>query len=250
MSQTDDKSFMKLFFKMAEEERKNITQEDIAIFMKFTSMQFTREVFAVYYIYQYHIYRALEEELDRHQEHPCIKPLYYPYELSRVAQIEKDLEFYYGDKWKERVKTMSPATERYVETIHKAADKDPSYLIAYIVIRYLNDLTNGPALAKRISKAFGLPPPPTPGTLMYHFPHIPNLVAFRKSYSETLDTLPMDRNAVLEEAKSSVLFTVALMRDLQVEEERQLGVRRGLGRGAMLLNGCKLGREGRVIHRE
>lgn len=58
------------------------------------------------------IYQALEEELDRNSDHPGVAPIYFPTELARLESIEKDLEFFYGQDWKQKIVVPS-ATKRY-----------------------------------------------------------------------------------------------------------------------------------------
>lgn len=60
----------------------------------------------------YEIYQALEEELDRNSDHPSVAPIYFPAELARLKSIEKDLEYFYGQDWREKI-VIPAATKRY-----------------------------------------------------------------------------------------------------------------------------------------
>lgn len=64
----------------------------------------------------YEIYQALEEEMDRNCNHPSVAPIYFPDELARLASIEKDLEFFFGQDWREKI-VVPAATKRYCHRI-------------------------------------------------------------------------------------------------------------------------------------
>lgn len=66
----------------------------------------------------YEIYLALEEEMDRNCDHPSVAPIYFPAELARLAAIEKDLEFFFGQDWREKV-VVPAATRRYCHRIRQ-----------------------------------------------------------------------------------------------------------------------------------
>ena len=43
----------------------------------------------------YYVYKTMEEEVEKHKDHPVVGKLYLP-ELNRVDALERDLRFYYG----------------------------------------------------------------------------------------------------------------------------------------------------------
>lgn len=66
----------------------------------------------------YEIYQALEEELDRNCNHPGVAPIYFPTELARLEAIEKDLEYFYGQDWREKI-VVPAATKRYCHRLRQ-----------------------------------------------------------------------------------------------------------------------------------
>lgn len=66
----------------------------------------------------YEIYLALEEEMDRNCDHPSVAPIYFPAELARLAAIEKDLEFFFGQDWRKKI-VVPAATKRYCHRIRQ-----------------------------------------------------------------------------------------------------------------------------------
>ena len=51
----------------------------------------------------YLVYEALEEQLERHKNHPLVSAVHFP-ELSRKAALESDLEFLYGEDWQSQIR--------------------------------------------------------------------------------------------------------------------------------------------------
>lgn len=56
--------------------------------------------------------------MDRNSSHPGVAPIYFPAELARLESIEKDLEFFYGSDWREKI-VVPRATERYCHRLRQ-----------------------------------------------------------------------------------------------------------------------------------
>lgn len=60
----------------------------------------------------------MEEELDRNSNHPGVAPIYFPAELARLEAIEKDLGFFFGQEWREKI-VVPVATKRYCHRLRQ-----------------------------------------------------------------------------------------------------------------------------------
>lgn len=143
----------------------------------------------------YFVYSALEQELQRHQDHEILGRTYFP-ELNRVQNLERDLAFYYGENWKEQIAPL-PEGEVYVNRIHEVGNSDPLLLIAHAYTRYLGDLSGGQALQRIIRSALKLPD--NQGTAMHEFEQLPtpeDKRAFKDRYRDTLNSLPLDAQTI------------------------------------------------------
>ncbi|MBD2464848.1 heme oxygenase (biliverdin-producing) [Oscillatoria sp. FACHB-1407] len=143
----------------------------------------------------YFVYRALEDELQRHQEHPAVKPIYFP-EINRTANLERDLAYYYGDNWREQI-TPLPEGKVYVDRIHEVANTDPALLIAHSYTRYMGDLSGGQALKNIVRNALNLPE--GQGTALHEFEQLPTPDAkrlFKEKYRDALNALPVDEDTI------------------------------------------------------
>ena len=86
----------------------------------------------------YYVYSAIEEEMQRLQNHPIVGKIYFP-ELNRKHSLERDLTYYFGPNWRDQI-SPSPATQAYVARIHEVAQTAPELLIAHSYTRYMGDL--------------------------------------------------------------------------------------------------------------
>lgn len=157
----------------------------------------------------YHIYAALEEEIERSRDSPSFAPVYFPEELHRREALEQDMAFWYGPQWRLAV-PCSPATSRYVQRLHEVGRAEPELLVAHAYTRYLGDLSGGQVLKKIAQKALGLPASGE-GLAFFTFPGVPNATKFKQLYRARMNSLEMTpevRHRVLAEAKAAFLLNI------------------------------------------
>ncbi|XP_066115853.1 heme oxygenase 1 [Saccopteryx bilineata] len=217
-------------------------QAENAEFMKnFQKGQVTREGFKLVMASLFHVYKALEEEIERNKENPVYAPLYFPEDLHRTAALEQDLAFWYGPTWQEAV-PYTQATRRYVQRLQEVGCREPELLVAHAYTRYLGDLSGGQVLKKIAQKALDLPSSGE-GLAFFTFPNIASATKFKQLYRSRMNSLEMTpevRHRVTEEAKTAFLLNIQLFEELQElltqEAEDQSpsqapGVRRRAGSG-------------------
>lgn len=157
----------------------------------------------------FHIYEALEEEIERNKENPVFIPLYFPEELHRRASLEQDLAFWYGPRWQEAI-PYTPAMRRYVQRLHEVGRTEPELLVAHAYTRYLGDLSGGQVLKKIAQKALDLPSSGE-GLAFFTFPNIASATKFKQLYRSRMNSLEMTpevRQRVIEEAKTAFLLNI------------------------------------------
>ncbi|XGV99280.1 MAG: heme oxygenase (biliverdin-producing) [Leptolyngbya sp. BL-A-14] len=173
----------------------------------------------------YLVYSALETELQRHSEHPAIAPIVFP-EIYRAANLERDLAFYYGDRWREEIVAL-PAGQVYVDRIHTVANTEPILLIAHAYTRYMGDLSGGQALKNIIRSALKLPP--DQGTALHEFEQLPTVEAkraFKEKYRDALNALPLndlDIQHIVDEANDAFRLNRDVMHDLEPDVKALIG---------------------------
>ncbi|XP_005374722.1 PREDICTED: heme oxygenase 1 [Chinchilla lanigera] len=193
------------------------TQAENTEFMRnFQKGQVTREGFKLVMASLYHIYTALEEEIERIRDSPAFAPVYFPEELHRRAALEQDMAFWYGPRWRLAI-PCSPATSCYVQRLHEVGHAEPELLVAHAYTRYLGDLSGGQVLKKIAQKALGLPGSGE-GLAFFTFPGVPNATTFKQLYRARMNSLEMTpevRRRVLDEAKAAFLLNIQLFEELQ-----------------------------------
>ena len=162
----------------------------------------------------YFVYRAMEEEIEKLKDHPCIKPIAFS-ELARTAQLEKDLNYYYGQDWRDLV-FPTESCQRYVNRIREVADEDPELLVGHHYTRYLGDLSGGQILRGIADKALDLPE--GEGLHFYEFPEIEDNKEFKTNYRASLDSLPISQsgaNAIITEANWAFRLNMVMFDEIQ-----------------------------------
>ncbi|KAM6940635.1 heme oxygenase-like [Xenentodon cancila] len=163
----------------------------------------------------YEIYQALEEELDRNSNHPGVAPIYFPAELARLESIKKDLEFFYGQDWREKI-LVPAATKRYCHRIRQIGKENPEFLVAHSYTRYLGDLSGGQVLGRIAQKSMGLKS--AEGLSFFAFPGVSSPNLFKQLYRSRMNSVELteeERNGVLEEAVRAFEFNIQVFDDLQ-----------------------------------
>ncbi len=164
----------------------------------------------------YFVYKAMEEEIDRlvQEDHPVIKHIGFK-ELFRRQTLEKDLEFYYGNNWLDQI-TISESAQSYVNRIRLVANESPELLVGHHYTRYIGDLSGGQILKKIAKKALNLRG--DEGLNFYEFKLIEDEKLFKKSYSETLNKLPIDQKIadnIIDEANEAFAYNMNMFRELE-----------------------------------
>ncbi|KGF72205.1 heme oxygenase [Neosynechococcus sphagnicola sy1] len=173
----------------------------------------------------YFVYSTLEAALDDHRNHPQIGPIVFP-ELNRKANLERDLTFYYGEDWTEQIAPLD-AGKTYVARLQDIAERDPVLLIAHAYTRYMGDLSGGQSLKNIIRSALNLPA--DQGTALHEFEQIPTPEArraFKETYRQALDSLPLDETTtqrIVDEANLAFQLNRNVMHALEADVKAAIG---------------------------
>ena len=171
----------------------------------------------------YFIYSAMEEEMQKHHQHPILGKINFP-QLNRKHTLEQDLSYYFGANWREEVK-LSPAGAAYVQRIREISQTEPELLIAHSYTRYLGDLSGGQILKNIAVTAMNLSE--NQGTAFYEFAEITDEKAFKAKYRQTLDELPLDEasgDRIVDEANSAFGMNMKMFQELEGNLIKSIGV--------------------------
>lgn len=140
----------------------------------------------------YFIYDSIEEQIEKNKDNPFVKAIYFP-NLCRKKSLMKDLDFYYGKDWFQKIKP-SAATKVYVDRINQIGYAKPELLIAHSYTRYIGDLSGGQILKKIAQNAMQLPV--DSGVSFYDFDLIDDEKLFKDVYRQSLNDIPLSKNQI------------------------------------------------------
>jgi len=162
----------------------------------------------------YFVYSAMEEEMEKHRQHPVLGKIYFP-QLNRKQSLEQDLHYYYGAGWQEQV-APSKAAQNYIARIKEVSATAPELMVAHSYTRYLGDLSGGQILKGIAQRAMNLTD--GEGTAFYEFQDIPEEKEFKINYRQTLDNLPIDEataDRIVDEANDAFGMNMKMFMELE-----------------------------------
>lgn len=171
----------------------------------------------------YFVYSAMEEEMERHRQHPVLSKIYFR-QLNRQRSLEQDLCYYYGTNWREQI-APSPAAEEYIQRIREVSASAPELLVAHSYTRYLGDLSGGQILKRIAQQAMNLSE--EHGLAFYEFKDIPDEKAFKAMYRQTMNELPIDDDGadrIVEEANAAFGMNMKMFQELEGNLIKAIGV--------------------------
>jgi heme oxygenase len=175
----------------------------------------------------YFLYSTLEAEMERHRDHPVVGPMYFS-QLNRTAKLAEDLEFFYGENWRDRI-SPTESGEKYVARVLEISETNPALLIAHAYVRYMGDLSGGQGLRKIARSALNLPA--DKGTGLHEFDGLDTPEArraFKARYRDTLNSLPVDETLaqqIVDEANDAFTMNRDVMHDLEDDVKNAIGDR-------------------------
>ncbi|XP_045903519.1 heme oxygenase-like [Micropterus dolomieu] len=193
----------------------HVRAENTELMLSFQRGKVTLEQYKLLLCSLHEVYQALEEELDRNSNHPGVTPIYFPAELARLEAIEKDLEYFYGRDWREKI-VVPAATKRYCHRLRQIGKENPEFLIAHAYTRYLGDLSGGQVLGRIAQKSMGLKS--SEGLSFFAFPGVSSPNLFKQLYRSRMNSVELteeERNGVLEEAVRAFELNIQVFDDLQ-----------------------------------
>ncbi len=162
----------------------------------------------------YFVYSAMEEEMERHWQHPILSKIYFR-QLNRQRSLEQDLGYYYGTNWREQI-TPSSAAEEYIQRIREISASAPELLVAHSYTRYLGDLSGGQILKGIAQRGMNLSD--GRGTAFYEFTDIADEKAFKATYRQALNDLAIDdatADRIVDEANAAFGMNMKMFQELE-----------------------------------
>ena len=170
----------------------------------------------------YFVQSAMEEEMEKLKDHEILSKIYFPI-LNRKQSLESDLQFYFGNNWEKEIK-ISDSAKDYVARIREISQTQPELLVAHSYTRYLGDLSGGQILKKISQKAMNLSD--GEGTSFYEFADISDEKAFKDTYRQAMNDLPVDMEMaelIVEEANDAFGLNMRVFQELEGNLVKAIG---------------------------
>lgn len=167
----------------------------------------------------YYIYSTFEEEFDRQRRNfPKIGALYFE-ELRRKKAFERDLQFFLGENWLQKLQGPSPIVTRYVEHIKEVSSTKPWLILSYVITLYMALFRGGSVLRKILVVSMVLDKDSSDGVAIYDFSSsISDREAFFNKYIETVNALTLSeeqKEEILEEKRAIFVWNDAVLNDIR-----------------------------------
>lgn len=167
----------------------------------------------------YYVYSTVEEEFDRQRRNfPKIGALYFE-ELRRKKSFERDLQFFLGENWRQKLQGPSPTVAQYVEHIKQVSSSKPWLILSYVITLYMALFRGGSILRKILVVSMALDKESGEGVAIYDFSSsISDTEAFFKKYIETVNALTLSeeqKDEVIEEKRAIFLWNDAIFNEVR-----------------------------------
>ncbi len=188
--------------------------ENVGFMKCFLKGVVNKDCFAKFLSNLYFVYSELEAALATYANHPVMSLVYFP-QLNRQTALEKDLAFYYGEKWRVHL-IPSTAACTYIARIRELSANKPIFLLGHAYTRYMGDLSGGQMLQKVAQSALNLSG--YEGTSFYNFEQIPDKKEFKDKYRQALNALPIDditAEEIVAEANYAFQLNMHIVQELE-----------------------------------
>ncbi|POH57087.1 heme oxygenase [Arthrobacter glacialis] len=163
------------------------------------------------------IYRALEDALAAHVDHPQLGAFIDP-KLARASALEADMCYHHGEDWEAQLAdgriAIVPAAVAYARALTAMGAESIEFLLAHHYVRYMGDLSGGLIISRMVQRHYGIA---DEGLNFYAFPQIPKPKPYKDGYRDLLDTTGFSRaqkDAILAFAADSFELNRAVFVDL------------------------------------
>ncbi|CEK30182.1 heme oxygenase [[Clostridium] sordellii] len=165
------------------------------------------------YIYNlYFVYKAIEENLEKHKNDIVLKEFITP-EVFRAESLLKDSKFLLG--YELDSVEICDSTRVFVDRLEEISQINPKLLVAHAYTRYLADLFGGRTIFKIIKDNYDIH---NDGLNYYMFDEIPDLKAFVMDYHRKLDLIDLnddEKVKFLNEISLSYVFNISISNELE-----------------------------------
>lgn len=186
--------------------------ENTGFIKRLVSGDATTQTYGEYIYNLYFVYKAIEENLEKHKDNEVLKEFIIP-EIFRAEFLLKDSKFLLGDNLDSI--ELCDSTKVFVARLNEISNIDPNLLVAHAYTRYLADLFGGRTIFEIIKSKYNIE---DDGLNYYMFDKIPDLKAFVMEYHQRLDLIKLndkEKEKFLNEISLSYIFNISISNELE-----------------------------------
>ncbi|CEI74150.1 MULTISPECIES: heme oxygenase (biliverdin-producing) [Romboutsia] len=172
----------------------------------------TIETYGEYIYNLYFVYKAIEDNLRKHEDNEVLKEFITP-EVFRAESLLKDSKFLLGDKFNSI--EICDSTKVFVNRLNELSKINPNLLVAHAYTRYLADLFGGRTIFEIVKSKYNID---NKGLNYYVFDQIQDLKGFVMMYHQKLNLIKLadeDKKDFLNEVCLSYVFNISISNELE-----------------------------------
>ncbi|MGL5755548.1 MAG: heme oxygenase (biliverdin-producing) [Paraclostridium sp.] len=201
------------FLKVIQENTKRLHSmaENTGFIKRLVDGNATSETYGEYIYNLYFVYKAIEENLEKHKNDEVLKEFITP-EVFRSNALLQDSKFLLG--YEIDSIEICDSTRVFVDRLDEISKTNPKLLVAHAYTRYLADLFGGRTIFKIIKDNYNIH---DDGLNYYMFDNIPDLKAFVMDYHKKLDLIQLndeEKGKFLNEISLSYVFNISISNEL------------------------------------
>lgn len=185
--------------------------ENTGFIKRLISGNATTQTYGEYIYNLYFVYKAIEENLEKHTDNEVLKEFITP-EVFRAESLLKDSKFLLGDDL-ESIE-MCDSTKVFVNRLNEISKTDPNLLVAHAYTRYLADLFGGRTIFNIVKEKYNIE---DDGLNYYMFDEISDLKTFVMYYHQKLNLIDLtddEKEKFLNEVSLSYVFNISISNEL------------------------------------
>ncbi|WP_373601584.1 biliverdin-producing heme oxygenase [Paraclostridium bifermentans] len=186
--------------------------ENTGFIKRLISGEATTQTYGEYIYNLYFVYKAIEENLEKHKDNEVLKEFITP-EVFRAESLLKDSKFLLEGNLDSI--EICDSTKVFVNRLNEISKTDPNLLVAHAYTRYLADLFGGRTIFNIVKEKYNIE---DDGLNYYMFDDISDLKAFVMYYHQKLNLINLtdeEKDRFLNEVSLSYIFNISISNELE-----------------------------------
>lgn len=186
--------------------------ENTGFIKRLISGEATTQTYGEYIYNLYFVYKAIEENLEKHKDNEVLKEFITP-EVFRAESLLKDSKFLLEGNLDST--EICDSTKVFVNRLNEISKTDPNLLVAHAYTRYLADLFGGRTIFNIVKEKYNIE---DDGLNYYMFDDISDLKAFVMYYHQKLNLINLtdeEKDRFLNEVSLSYIFNISISNELE-----------------------------------